>query len=316
MKLLKTFGIVGGMLLLPIFALAQYVPIQNQKILELPFGVYHLTATFNGSVDKNYSQIGMDDAGKTFNLNGASPDATVTFKVTANEGSQSGLFITANDAVTGAPIGGSPFVGQVTLKASELGNVKIGAEGIKQDSWVGDGVARPAASTTLNVKSDAVAQNKTVPFLDPNSGKPQDQPAGQNGGNGSALPAPSAGTGSNGSSGGGSGTTGGGASGTNNALVPCNGAEDCTIPKLLDMGARIYNYLVGLGALVAVGVIILAGFSYIRSAGDAKQMQDAKHKIVLAILGLVFLGASVLLVNTVLKVFQANIGSVESVGGK
>lgn len=109
---------------------------------------------------------------------------------------------------------------------------------------------------------------------------------------------------------------GGGSGSKTDALVPCNGAQDCTLEKLLDLGANIYNFLVGLGALGAVAAIVVAGFTYIRSAGDAKVMQDAKHRIVLAIIGLVVLGGSVLLVNTVLDAFKAKIGKVENVGGK
>lgn len=117
---------------------------------------------------------------------------------------------------------------------------------------------------------------------------------------------------SNSSGGGGSGGSPSDRQSSGTVLVPCDGASDCTIRKLLDMGANIYNYIVGMGALVAVGAIVMAGFSYIKSAGDAKQMADAKNKIVLAIIGLVIMGASVLLVNTLLKVFGSNL-TVETV---
>lgn len=105
-------------------------------------------------------------------------------------------------------------------------------------------------------------------------------------------------------------------SSTKNGLVPCSGT-DCTLEKLKDMGANIYNFLAGLGALVAVGVIVMAGFSYISSRGDAGKMKEAKEKITYAIIGLIVLGVSVLLVNTVLKVFGAkDVKNVESIQSK
>lgn len=70
---------------------------------------------------------------------------------------------------------------------------------------------------------------------------------------------------------------------------------------ILTMGVKIYNYFTGFGAILAVGAIVWAGFSYIKAQGEPSQMAAAKQIIVNAIIGLVALAASALIVNTVLK---------------
>jgi len=107
--------------------------------------------------------------------------------------------------------------------------------------------------------------------------------------------------------------TGSGSSSSTTKLVPCNGT-DCTIQMILTMGVKIYNYLTGFGAILAVAAIVYGGFSYIKSQGDPSAMKEAKTIVVNAIIGIVILAASALIVNTILQwIGSKNITKVEQV---
>jgi hypothetical protein len=104
----------------------------------------------------------------------------------------------------------------------------------------------------------------------------------------------------NGASGGSGGGGGGSGSGSGSGLVPCDGV-DCSIQKILTMGVKIYNYLTGFGAILAVGAMVWGGFSYITAQGDSSKMSAAKEIVINAIKGIVVLAVSALIVNTVIN---------------
>ncbi len=111
---------------------------------------------------------------------------------------------------------------------------------------------------------------------------------------------PGSGNNGGGSNNGPGGGNSGGGSGSGSKLVPCDGA-DCRIDDIKKMAVNIFNYLMGFGAIVAIGAIVISGFQYIMSQGDSKQLDEAKGKLQMAIIGLVILAVSVLLVNTILR---------------
>ncbi len=61
----------------------------------------------------------------------------------------------------------------------------------------------------------------------------------------------------------------------------------------------IFNFLIVISGLVALGVIIYAGFQYFTSVGDPGKMQDSRDRILSALLGLVILVGSWLILMTI-----------------
>ena len=61
------------------------------------------------------------------------------------------------------------------------------------------------------------------------------------------------------------------------------------------------NLVIGLSALVAVGVLVYSGFLYITASGDEGKIEKATRGIAYAIIGLVLAFISVLIVNFVLQ---------------
>ncbi len=110
------------------------------------------------------------------------------------------------------------------------------------------------------------------------------------------------------------GSSGGSSSDNSGALVPCTSASDCTIKQIITMATRIFNYLMGLGAIVAIAAIIFVGFQYIMSRGDPSALSEAKKKLSLAIIGLIIMLFSVVLVNFVIqKLGLKNVQRVEDI---
>jgi hypothetical protein len=54
-------------------------------------------------------------------------------------------------------------------------------------------------------------------------------------------------------------------------------------------------------AVIAVAVVIYAGFTYITSLGDEKKAAEAKHTILYAVIGLIIIGAAALIVNAIIS---------------
>ncbi|MDO8511664.1 MAG: pilin [bacterium] len=240
----------------------------------LASGKYTLAASSGG----NPLNFGTDG---TLNLSGLDSSAKVQLSVTrATGGGQTGLNIVGpRDSITGLKpvLQGS---GELTAGQLQSGQVEV----------------QVAGESPIPVKaSGANTTSNNPPFLNNN-------PANN------SSSAPDTSTAQSNSDNPSSGNSGGGGGGSGIVLVPCDGSKgkECTIEKLKTMGANIFNYLAGFGAILAVGAIVMAGFSYIKSGGDPSAMKDAKQKIILAITGLIILGASVLIVNTVLKVLGSD----------
>lgn len=68
---------------------------------------------------------------------------------------------------------------------------------------------------------------------------------------------------------------------------------------LTDLTKYLYEWGIALGGLAAFVALLIAGFLYLTSVGDANKMADARGRIVLALFGLVLLLAAWLILNTI-----------------
>lgn len=73
---------------------------------------------------------------------------------------------------------------------------------------------------------------------------------------------------------------------------------------LKDFITKIINWAIGFSAVVAVVMIIFAGFKYITAAGDENKISSATKTLTYAIVGLVVCFIAVLLVNFVIKFLE------------
>lgn len=77
--------------------------------------------------------------------------------------------------------------------------------------------------------------------------------------------------------------------------------ETCTdvgVNNIVNTIVSILSYVVG---VVAIIVVLLAGFKYITAAGDSGKITSAKNTLVYAIIGLVIAALAQVIVNTVFK---------------
>lgn len=72
---------------------------------------------------------------------------------------------------------------------------------------------------------------------------------------------------------------------------------------LQDFIIKIINWAIGFSAVVAVVMIIFAGFKYITAGGDENKIGSATKTLTYAIVGLVVCFIAVLLVNFVVAEF-------------
>lgn len=63
--------------------------------------------------------------------------------------------------------------------------------------------------------------------------------------------------------------------------------------------ANLYTWALGIGGLVALGIIVFGGILYTVSAGNASKQDDAKQWITGALIGLLLLFGSYLILNTI-----------------
>ena len=61
------------------------------------------------------------------------------------------------------------------------------------------------------------------------------------------------------------------------------------IPELEKLFSRIVALFVGFSFIALLVVLIIAGFRFLTSGGDAKALQSAKQAVVWALLGMLFL---------------------------
>lgn len=89
------------------------------------------------------------------------------------------------------------------------------------------------------------------------------------------------------------------------ALVGCKKPNpiDCQASDLLDTVVRIYNWLLGSAAAVAMGMLVFAGIRMLlhyASESPEQELEAAKHTIRRAVTGLFIIAAAYMLVNVLL----------------
>jgi len=71
--------------------------------------------------------------------------------------------------------------------------------------------------------------------------------------------------------------------------------------SLPEMIVTFVNYGLILVAVLALAVIVYAGFLYITAHGESQQVEKAKRIIVYAVIGIVVIGIAAVVVNFVIK---------------
>lgn len=82
-----------------------------------------------------------------------------------------------------------------------------------------------------------------------------------------------------------------------NILKPSGLAELEFIPFLISL----IKFALGFIAVVALIVIIYGGFLYVTAAGDESKAANGKRAILYALVGILIIGASILLINTAIS---------------
>ncbi len=76
----------------------------------------------------------------------------------------------------------------------------------------------------------------------------------------------------------------------------------------------IFNFAIWTSGLIALGVLVYAGFQYLTSAGNPEKVKDAKDRIASALLGLVILFGSYLILITINpQLIQFNLGPIKPI---
>ena len=78
--------------------------------------------------------------------------------------------------------------------------------------------------------------------------------------------------------------------------IPPPPSGENNIPKYVKY---LFNFTIAIGGIIALGALILAGYRYIISVGNAAARQEAKDKIISAIIGLALLLSSYLILVTI-----------------
>lgn len=92
--------------------------------------------------------------------------------------------------------------------------------------------------------------------------------------------------------------------GNNNIPQQVQAANGCSeggeLPTLKGMIESIVNGVIAVGGVVAVIFIVVGGFNYMTSSGDAQKVQKAKATIMYACIGLAIVALSFIIVNFVI----------------
>ena len=67
---------------------------------------------------------------------------------------------------------------------------------------------------------------------------------------------------------------------------------------------NVVNWLLGMLGLLAVIVIVYGGVQYILSAGDDKKAENGKRTVLFAMIGLILVGISAVIVNSILSIIR------------
>lgn len=94
------------------------------------------------------------------------------------------------------------------------------------------------------------------------------------------------------------------------ALVPCSGLN-CNVSHFFQLLVNIYDFLLGLAALVAILLIIWSGIkmlTYQFSENPESDLTEAKHTLTRALTGLALIVGAFLVVRTLLLVLGVTSG--------
>jgi hypothetical protein len=99
------------------------------------------------------------------------------------------------------------------------------------------------------------------------------------------------------------------------ALVPCSGL-DCSVADIVELVARIFNWLVGFAGIVALMFIIWASlrmFYWSLLEDSEGELSGAKRTLTRAIVGLVIIAISWLIVNTLILVMSGGTTNLKTI---
>lgn len=83
-------------------------------------------------------------------------------------------------------------------------------------------------------------------------------------------------------------------------FVPCEGGG-CNVCQVVDMANELISWLIGISVLIAVMLMVVAGFRLMMSQGNQEAMQKAKSMAVNVVIGFILILSAWLIVDTILK---------------
>lgn len=87
-------------------------------------------------------------------------------------------------------------------------------------------------------------------------------------------------------------------------IVPCDGVKvECNFKALIATFNRILKFLLYMSIPLVVGIILYTGFQFLTAGGDAVKLEKAKKMLIPVAIGIFWVLASWLVVNTILKTF-------------
>lgn len=91
---------------------------------------------------------------------------------------------------------------------------------------------------------------------------------------------------------------------SNFQIVPCDGVKvPCDFKAVVATFQRILTFLLYLSIPLVVGIILYTGFKYLTAGGDAYKLEEAKKMLIPVAIGIFWVLAAWLVVNTILKTF-------------
>lgn len=90
-------------------------------------------------------------------------------------------------------------------------------------------------------------------------------------------------------------------------LIPCDGVDvPCNFKAFVAMFQRILTFLLYLSIPLVVGIILYTGFRYVTAGGDAYKLEEVKKMLIPVAIGIFWVLAAWLVVNTIFKVFLSD----------
>ena len=86
--------------------------------------------------------------------------------------------------------------------------------------------------------------------------------------------------------------------------IGCPGdVETADASTVITFSNMVINAMLGLAALLAIVILIIAGVIFIASLGDQEKAKQAKYAILYAVIGLIVIGLAAVVVNFVTAIF-------------